>query len=149
MCYYYSLTVIHQQTIDNRKLGKSCSSVCVSLRGEMPLWWKMPSEITSDNKICALGHTHELNETFPYYEAHGNLFFSLNSFMPQKQPLIGSMQTVSQQTLWHGHHRKTSIPTSLQSGGRSDSHLVEIALTSRISSTRGKFVVLLGSLIVI
>lgn len=72
--------------------------------------------------LCVGSYSHKLNETFPYYEAHGNLFFSLNSFMPQKQPLTGSMQTVSQQTLWRGHHRKARIPASLQSGGKSSSH---------------------------
>lgn len=71
--------------------------------------------------LCVGSYSHKLNETFPYYEAHGNLFFSLNSFMPQKQPLTGSMQTVSQQTLWRGHHRKARIPASLQSGGKSSS----------------------------
>lgn len=96
--------------------------------------------------LCVGSYSHKLNETFLYYEAHSNLFFSLNSFMPRKQPLTGSMQTVSQQTLWRGHHRKARIPASLQSGGKSSSHLVEIALTSRISNTRGRFLVLLGSL---
>lgn len=89
-------------------------------------------------ELCVGSNPREFNEKFRCYEAHGNLFFSLNSFMPLKQPLTGSMQMVSLQILWHGHHRKAWVPASLRSGGKSNTNLVQIVLTSGIANTRGQ-----------
>lgn len=58
--------------------------------------------------------------------------------MPLKQPLTGSMQMVSLQILWHGHHRKAWVPASLQSGGKSNTYLGQIVLTSRTANTKGQ-----------
>lgn len=77
VCYCHSLTVINQQARDNRNLGKSCCSICVCLYWEVPLWWKMPFKISSDN--CVGSNPRELNEKFLYYDAHGNLSFSLTA----------------------------------------------------------------------
>jgi len=67
--------------------------------------------------------------------------------MPRKQPQTGSMLMVSQQILWHGRHRKARVWASLQSEGKSNTHLVKFVLTSR--TARGKLLALLRSMIVI